>query len=254
MKTWFSTYNLLFLSVGLLALSSCKTTYYQSTVSNKQMIAINNSIVEDTAISNYINPYRTQLEAKMNEVIGISTENMIHNRNLPESLLSNFFVDAMMGIGRKIDPEVDFSMATKDGIRSNIKAGDITVGTIFEFMPFENLFVVLELKGSDVLRLADFIAESNGQPIGNAQILIKDKKLQDFKIAGKNIDPNKTYKLITYDFIANGGDHVRGLENPVKKTTSTQLVREGLIDYIQGISKSGKKIESKLDGRVKIIQ
>ncbi|MGV6943628.1 5'-nucleotidase C-terminal domain-containing protein [Sphingobacterium kyonggiense] len=254
MKTWFSKHNLLFLLVGLLSLSSCKTTYYQATVSNKQMLSIDSKIVEDTAISNYIAPYRQQLEAKMNEVIGTSKENMIQNRNLPETLLGNFFTDAMVNIGRNIDPQVDFSMATKDGIRSSIKAGDITVGTVFEFMPFENLLVILELKGSDILRLADFIAETNGQPISNAQIVIKDKKLIDFKIAGKAIDPNKTYKLITYDFVANGGDHVRGLDKPVKSVTTKQLVREGLIEYIQGLTKAGKQVESKLDGRVKIIE
>lgn len=218
------------------------------------MLSIDNRIAEDTAISNYISPYRQQLEAKMNEVIAVSKDDMPQNRSLPESQLGNFFVDAMLGIGRQIDPQVDFSIATKDGMRSGIKSGNITVGTIFEFMPFENRLVILELKGTDVLQLADFIAETNGQPIGNASIVIQNKKLVDFKIAGKAIDPEKTYKLITYDFVANGGDHVRGLDKPIKYTTTIQLVREGLIDYVKGITKAGKQVESNLDGRVKIIQ
>lgn len=218
------------------------------------MLAINNQIAEDTAITNYILPYKNQLEDKMNEVLGYAPEALIKNRNLPESELSNFFSDALLSIGKKVDPEVVFSMATKDGIRSGIKQGNVTVGSIFEVMPFENYITILELKGTDVQVLADFIAETNGQPLGNVELIIKDKKIQSFKIAGEEINPNKTYKLVTYDFIANGGDLVRGLNNPISKNVTSERVREGLISFVQELTKEGKKVEAKLDGRVKIIE
>jgi len=218
------------------------------------MLEINKDIPEDTAISNYILPYKSQLEDKMNEVLGYAPEALIKNRNIPESQLSNFFVDALLVIGRKVDPEVIFSLATKDGIRAGIKQGDVTVGSIFEVMPFENYITILELKGTDVKILADFIAETNGQPIGNAEMVIKNKKVESFKIAGQDIDPNKTYKLATYDFIANGGDLVKGIGSPVSRITTTERVREGLMSYVQELTKEGKKVESKLDGRVKIIE
>jgi 2',3'-cyclic-nucleotide 2'-phosphodiesterase (5'-nucleotidase family) len=79
------------------------------------MLEINNKVPEDTAIRNYILPYKNQLEDKMNEVLGYAPEALIKNRNLPESQLSNFFADALLAIGRKVDPEVSFSLATKDG-------------------------------------------------------------------------------------------------------------------------------------------
>ncbi len=218
------------------------------------MLVIDQTIAEDTSISNYIEPYKIQLDQAMNRVIGTAPENMIHNRNLPETNLSNFFSDALLAIGRSIDPEVSFSMATKDGIRSSIKQGDVTVRTVFELMPFENYITILTLKGTDVLRLADFIAKTNGQPVGNVKVKIQDKKLIEFKINNQVIDPNKTYKLVTYDFIANGGDHVEGLSNPIQSVTSSERVREALISHIEKLTKAGKKVESKLDGRVEIIK
>jgi len=218
------------------------------------MLEINNQIPEDTAISRYILPYKNQLEDKMNQVLGNAPEALIKNRNLPETQLSNFFADALLAIGQKVDPQVTFSMATKDGIRAGIKQGNVTVGSIFEVMPFENYITILELKGSDVKVLADFIAETNGQPLGNAKVVIKDKKIESFKIANQDIDPNKTYKLVTYDFIANGGDLVRGLNSPISRNTTSERVREALINYVQELTKEGKKVESKLDGRVKIIE
>lgn len=249
-----SKYSLLTWVTFLLIFSSCKTSYYQGSVTNKQMLPIDNQIPEDTTISNYILPYRSQLEDKMNEVLGFAPEALIKNRNLPESELSNFFVDALLAEGRQVDSEVIFSLATKDGIRAGIKQGNVTVGSVFELMPFENYITILELKGSDVKELADFIAETNGQPIANAEVIIKDKKIESFKIAGQEIDPKKTYKLVTYDFIANGGDFVKGINSPVNRITTDKRVREALMEYIQELTKEGKKVESQLDGRVKIIE
>ncbi|WFB62411.1 5'-nucleotidase C-terminal domain-containing protein [Sphingobacterium sp. WM] len=254
MSTQLSKYSVLFWMSVLLVFSSCKTSFYQTAVSNKQMLEINNQIPEDTAISRYILPYKNQLEDKMNQVLGYAPEALIKNRNLPETQLSNFFADALLAIGQKVDPQVTFSMATKDGIRAGIKQGNVTVGSIFEVMPFENYITILELKGSDVKVLADFIAETNGQPLGNTKVVIKDKKIESFKIANQDIDPNKTYKLVTYDFIANGGDLVRGLNSPISRNTTSERVREALINYVQELTKEGKKVESKLDGRVKIIE
>ncbi len=247
-------HTLLGFTLILLLLNSCKTNYYQSQASQKQMIAIDASLQEDPEINTLVTPYRQQLEAKMSEVIGSSKESMPQNRNLAESNLGNFFADALLTIGKKIDNTVVFSLATKDGMRSSIKQGNITVGNIFEFMPFENAITILELKGSDVLVLAKFIAETNGQPIGGAQITIKNKELVTFSINNEAIDPNKSYKLVTYDFVANGGDHVKGLSNPINRITANALVREALIDHIQTLTKSGKQVEAAIDGRVKIIQ
>ncbi|MFZ4261315.1 5'-nucleotidase C-terminal domain-containing protein [Sphingobacterium sp. HJSM2_6] len=254
MRRRLNKHFLLGISLFLLLFNSCKTNYYQSQDSQKQMIAIDSKLEEDPKINTLVIPYRQQLEAKMSEVIGLSKESMAQNRSLAESQLGNFFADALLVIGKNMDASVDFSLATKDGMRSSIKQGNITVGNIFEFMPFENAITILELKGTDVLLLAKFIAETNGQPIAGASIVIKNKQLVSFLINKETIDPNKSYKLVTYDFVANGGDHVQGLSNPISRITAPSLVRESLIDYIQTLTKSGRQVEAALDGRVKIIQ
>ena len=254
MRTFFSSIlTLLYFSVFLI-LPSCKTAQYQIQSRNEQMLSIDASIPTDTVIDNYIAPYRNELQAAMNEVIGYATTELTHNRNLPETELSNFFADALLAIGQGIDPEVSFSMATKDGIRSSVSKGDVTIGSVFSLMPFENLVTILELKGTDVITLGEFIAESNGQPVGNIKMLIKEKKMVEFLINNQPIDPNKTYKMVTYDFIANGGDHVRGLDNPIRKMVSQSKLRESLIQYVRDLNIKGNKVESHLDGRIKIVQ
>lgn len=240
--------------VLLLLFNGCKNPQYLARVKRSQMITIDQQVPEDTAITNYIRPFKRKLEIQMNEILGNAPRAMLRNRNLPETQLSNFFVDALLDIGRKIDSDVNFSLATKDGIRSSIPEGPVTVQTIFELMPFENFITILELRGSDVLELADFIAQSDGQPVGGAQVEIRNHQPVRFRIGGQEVNEEATYKLVTYDFIANGGDLVNGLDQPVNRMNTDKRVRDSLIEYIKQLTQAGGLVESSLDGRVKILQ
>ena len=88
----------------ILFLVNCKSARYIPHVQHHEMLSIDQEIPQDTAISNYILPFKATLEAKMNEVIGQAPTAMVHNRNQPETELSNFFVDALLVIGRQADP------------------------------------------------------------------------------------------------------------------------------------------------------
>lgn len=190
----------------------------------------------------------------MNRQIGFSETYLSKSNSEPESLIGNFFAGALLDIGKKIDPEVQLAIATKGGIRTEIKQGAITVGGIFELMPFENVISILELKGSDILELCTFIAKTSGQPIAGFTMDIQDGKPVNINIDGQPLDINKTYKLATYDYLANGGDYIQGILNPIKRFNSDKTVRAELIEYIEGLTKNGQKINTQLDGRIKIIK
>ncbi len=236
----------------LFLLSSCKTQLYP-TISKGQYYPIDTTIAADTTIVNHYLPYKTALEAQMNRVIGYCDLHLSKNRGA-ESLAGNFFTEALLWKGKQLDPEVKASFATKDGIRSDLKEGDITVGNIFEMMPFENAVTILTLKGSDMLRWADYMARTGGQPATGIKLTIQDKKVKEFLLDGKPIDPNATYKLVTYDYLANGGDYVDFFDQVVDRKDYTQRLRETLIEYITTLTQQGKHIQAQLDGRVRIIQ
>src|SRR5690606_12674159 len=128
-----------------------------------------------------------------------------------------------------------------------LQKGDITIGNLFELMPFENEMVLLELSGKDVLQLAQFIAASGGQPVSGLRMKITDNKPIDILIAGKPLTESRTYKLITYDYLANGGDNSRGLGKPISRVNLGQKVREALIEYVSEQEKAGKHINTQLD-------
>lgn len=247
---WFKKMRCLLLMIPLLCACS---SGYKLARSGRTDYSINKEIAVDSSIIKTYLPYKTKMDAEMNRVIGHSAVMMSKKSSdtLPESLLSNFFADAVTQEAIKLEPDIDFAMpSTKGGLRVDLPKGDIMVSNVFELMPFENELIVFTIKGTDVQRLLNFIALSNGEPVARLKMKIEDKKPVDVWINGKEFDANKTYKVLTTDYISGGGDNTKGFESPIDKHVLGLKVRDALLEYIKGTEADGKIINSKLDGRI----
>ena len=211
---------------------------------------IDSQLVADPVYVQYTAPYKAQLDAEMNRVVVHADVALTQPAGVPETLLGNFFAEALLAEGRKYAPDADFSFATKGGLRIDLPEGGITIGHLFELMPFENELVLLELPGESVQQMADFIAATGGQPVAGLRMAIDGGKATHITIAGNPLDPSHTYKLITYDYLANGGDNVRGIDHPISRTNIGQKVRDAVIEHVTELDKSGKHINTQLDGRI----
>ncbi|HZH55256.1 MAG TPA: 5'-nucleotidase [Sphingobacteriaceae bacterium] len=235
----------------LISLGGCAPVFFIPSEHNHSQYEISAEIPADPKIEHYIAPFKDSLESVMNSVIGQSEQRLTKSGGQSETLLGNFFADALLQEGRKHDPEIEFSFGTKGGLRIELPQGDITVGHIFELMPFENKLVILELSADKIEQLAQYIAASNGQPIAGMTLEISNGRAQNIQIGGQALQKNKVYKLLTYDYLANGGDNSKGLDNPISRVDLSQKVRETLLDYIEGMTEKGQSINTQLDGRVK---
>lgn len=186
----------------------------------------------------------------MNAVIG-KTDSAIFKGKGPESTLGNFFADACLDEAKKIDSSIDFAIpSTNGGLRNSLPKGNIILSNVFELMPFENELLVLNLKGSDVLELCKFIAQSGGQPVSNIKLKIVDKVPTEILINGKPFDSSVNYNVLTSDYIAGGGDDTFGMANPLESKKINLKVRDALIQNIKSKTAAGKTITAKLDGRI----
>lgn len=246
----FRTY--LFFLLSPLFLIGCKTSY-RANIYSSENILIDTNIGLDSSILAYYQPFKIQLENEMNRQIGYSHRHLDKIRSQPEFLVGNFFADALLYLGKQLDPETEIALATKDGIRSELKQGPITVGSIYELMPFENSLTLLEIKGSDLMELCNFIAKTGGQPIAGFRMQIKDGEATNIRINDLPINMEANYKLVTYDYLANGGDHVKGILRPINRINSNYIIREQLIKYVEEQTKQGKAINTQLDGRITLL-
>lgn len=232
-------------------MGGCAPVFFIPSDQNHSQYEISAEIPSDPKIENYIAPFKDSLESVMNTVIGHSEQRLTKPGSQSETLLGNFFTEALLHEGRKLDPDIDFSFGTTGGLRIELPKGDLTVGNIFELMPFENSLVILELSSEKVEQLAQFIAASNGQPLAGMTLEIKNGKAQNIRTGGQPIKKDQVYKLLTYDYLANGGDNVKGLNDPISRVDLPQKVRETLLEHIEGLTKQGQSINTRLDGRVK---
>lgn len=236
------------LLTGLGLLASCQK-HLTVTKSEYKQYGIDQQVGADSAIIRYYQPFKDKMQAEMSRVVG-RTEVALTKPSEPETLLGNFFADAMLREGLKKDPSIQFVLATKGGLRTTFPKGNITVSHVFELMPFENELVVLKLSGENVQQVIDFIARKDGEPVAGIRMKLRDGKAYDVTIGGAPFDIQKTYNLLTYDYLADGGDDLECLRHPLERREINQRVREALFENISDLTRQGKNITAQLDGRI----
>ncbi len=194
---------------------------------------------EDSSLDSIISPYTKEMEDKMNEVTGQASVTL--EKQDPESPLGNFAADAMYEaalVYAKNSSEIDTSDMKKSlcllnfgGLRAPILEGDITVGNVFEFMPFDNTLTLVKISAEKAKEMAYYLFEKHGQPVSNAKFqLSSDKQLM--WIGGEPYNYDEDIMVVTSDYLANGGDKMSFFKDPIIKWDSGILMRDIYIDYI----------------------
>jgi 2',3'-cyclic-nucleotide 2'-phosphodiesterase (5'-nucleotidase family) len=227
---------------------SC-TSSQQSTSLIYHDYRIEKRVNEDSGILKMLEPYSTSLNVTMNKVIGFAPNNL--NEKQPESGLGNFMADCMKIMAeKKFNRKVDAGFMNPGGIRSYIPKGNISVGKIFELMPFDNLIVLQEVKGAILKEFLNKTAQDGGWPVSSGVTMrIKEKKAVQIIIGGKELDLNTTYVIANSDYVANGGDDCIMLRK-IPKLDRGYLYRDALLDYIADLTKQGKPVEAGIENRV----
>ncbi|MFN7312689.1 MAG: 5'-nucleotidase C-terminal domain-containing protein [Bacteroidota bacterium] len=240
--------KILFLLWVILGIWSCKNTYTLSR-NEAQNISINQQQLKaiDSNLVNTILPYKQKLDAQMNEVIGLAEQEL--KKELPDGSLGNFVADACLTHAQKLySNTIDFCVLNNGGIRiPSIAQGNITVGRMYELMPFDNNLEVVILNGADCELLFNWIAKWKGAPVSGLSIeLTVEGSWKNAMINGVPFNKDKTYTIATTDFIANGGDGAVMFKNGARTAINYKL-RDALIEYV----KNRETIKANNNGRIK---
>jgi len=240
------------LLVGLFSFSCKQTihiahiTAFNKTIgSEKDSLPVNNDILE------LIAPYKESMEIEMTRTIGEIGLNMPKKK--PESALTNWLGDVLYRQSKAISSmDIDFAMMNWGGIRlPSIQKGLITVGKVYELMPFDNYIVVVEVSGAKVMELFDLIAKSGGGwPLSEHVVLsISDGSVVQSLVNGKEINPKQTYRIATSNFLAEGGDNLTMLlDQP--RFEFDEMIRDAIVKDIEQMTKQGVTIFAPESGRV----
>lgn len=241
--------------LAVLGFTLCIATACHSTLTLKNDTVtqrkIDSTIVGDESITAYYLPYKKSLDSQMSSVLVYSSEEL--TKAQPESKLSNFFSDAISSTCKQHQIVFDFALpSTNGGIRTSLPKGAITLRQAFELMPFENELVVLYLPASSVIKLSKFIIEKGGQPISNLLIEAKGDSITTLLVNNQPVDKAKTYRVLTSDYLANGGDGILAFKEAIKKENTNIKVRDAIIEFMRNEQNAGRTLNPMLDGRIKI--
>lgn len=199
--------------LALLSIISCKTPLNIAKVQPEKNISISKDLPEDQIFKSIIEPYKMELEGKMNTKISHTSVDLTKqgdDSNLG-NLLADYTFEGADDWAKKngIPGGVDGAVINIGGIRTTIAAGDIMTRQIYEVMPFENEVMIMKMKGTDMQGLFDYYLKTlKNNPVSHIVIETDKDKIVNQLINGKPIDPAKTYYIATSDYLALGGDNM----------------------------------------------
>ncbi|MBI3519283.1 MAG: 5'-nucleotidase C-terminal domain-containing protein [Bacteroidetes bacterium] len=243
--------KILFFS-ALISLYACSQKTSVTNISESHIVVNENKI--DSSVYKAIAPYKKTHDEQVNKIIAHSEESLV--KSDVESTLGNFFCDAVIYETKKLlgkdSAILDVAIFNKGGLRNSLPKGNITIGNVFELMPFDNEVVLLKLSGIQFKDMCSKIVEKGGIPIGGMRMTMKGTEATNISIKGKPFDETKEYWVVTSDYLANGGDNYTFFKNASDKKVMNVLLRNAIISYCEDITKLGQTIKPKLDGRIQL--
>lgn len=211
---------------------------------------ITQSTPKDSALNKLLKRYADSVNSTMNTVIGTVATSL--TKAQPEGSLGNFMTDAMLKMAhKKFTQPVDAAFVNYGGIRlTQLAAGPVTNGKIFELMPFDNLMVVLPLNGDTLQSFLNLVASRGGWPVSGITYTIKDGLAANVFIGEKPLAKKNVYHIAISDYVANGGDDCTMLKTAVQ-INNGYVLRDALLQYVKLQTSLGKSIDAKVEGRVK---
>ncbi|SNR89291.1 NAD nucleotidase [Desulfurobacterium atlanticum] len=222
-----------------------------------------------------LDKYSQQINELKNLTIGVSKEFLGHNR-IPGDKYDG--VSELNEHGSEIAPlvaksfyekvdDADLAIQNAGGVRIAIDEGNITVGEVYDLLPFSNTLYTLEMTGAEIKQvLEDAITnfEDNGGSTGSFPYAYgiryevdlsqpKNQRISNLEIMDRvtgewqAIDESKMYKVVTNSYIASGKDGYITFGEVLSERGGTDTYfgyAETFIDYIKALNAEGKELEA----------
>jgi len=172
------------------------------------------------------------------ESLGVNLRDEFNLNGNPESTLGNLFTRAIL---EEVDGDVVIHNVS-GGIRSNLPAGEVTYGRIFDIFPFDNRVAVLDISGAQLRRIVAVQAARQGRRAGisgmrvlascengapNIEMMLDD---------GRRVADEDRLRLIANDFLVTGGDSILAPGMPdggYQLADDPRFVRDVLVQWFR---------------------
>jgi len=230
-------------------------------------ILLDSSVAQDPDIQARVEALAAPVKALTEQVIGQAAVDLDGDRTscrFGECVMGNLITDAMLWQTQSEGTQI--AIQNGGGIRASISAGDVTVGDVLTVLPFGNLISTFELSGADVVaalengvsRAENPENEGTGrfpqvaglrytwspdQPVGS-RILSVEVKNPDGSYSP--IDLTATYKVVSNDFMRNGGDGYEMFTTAANAYDFGAALDAAVQDYIAAFGPVAPELEGRI--------
>ncbi len=242
--------------LGKLSLQLEPTDYkiVSFTAKNELIPVLDKNIKPDPEVLTLVENFKAELGPLMNKVVGEALEDFSKDPSpgFGDSQMGNLIADSM-----REKTGSDIAFMNSGGIRSVINKGAVKVDTMYAVSPFPNYVAVMELPGDKLLEVLEngfsgkvkgFVQVSGAEVVYNLS-KPEGSRIVEVKVGGVKLDPKKTYRVSTVDFMASGGESYTGFLAG-KNRVDTELARDILEYYI----KAHSPIKPVAPGRLRPVQ
>ncbi len=165
----------------------------------------------------------------------VSTVAVALTREGSQYPLGNLIADAQRWAGKG-----DIAIMNNRGIRANLRAGEITYGTLFEIQPFANTLYRVRMTGAQVreyleklVGMDELQVHVSGVAIGYNPDLPRGHRITSLRLlAGRTLNDNAFYNVVTNNFMATGGSNM-GPPTGSHLTPLNVVDLDAVINYIK---------------------
>ena len=202
-------------------------------------------------------PYSEKVR-ELSKVIG-TLEGQLTKTGVGGGSLGNFVTDGMRAEAKaRLGKPVALAIINAGGLRKNeIAAGELRASDIFELLPFENALVAVDVSGAQLAKLLQIVVR-DAQAGARIQFKWNDQNRAEF-LSGKlidesgheqEIDPQKTYTIVTIDYLLRLGSGAYAILQEAKSTTPLNVtLRDAIMDYVKSETAAGHPIRIVEDDR-----
>ena len=211
----------------------------------------NRLVRPDAAVAAAIAPAVRRAARVKNQPIGVSLETPFRRGDQQtETAIADLVADGTLAS----TPGADVALSNGGSLRTDLPAGPLTYGSVYELYPFDNRIVTLRLTGDQLTRI---IAYNLQRKVGPFELLPiagftidarcdgNTLRLTLTRSSGVPIRGDDRLTVATDDFIAGGGDGIlapAGALGEIKTPEGAPLLRESLVGWLR--SRGGRLNEN----------
>lgn len=225
----------------------------------------NSNVPPEPGVKAIVDRWNRQLDEKLAVAIGETVVPLDSRRDVvrtSEAAIGNLIADAM-----RLAMNADVAITNGGGIRGDrtYAAGTtLTRKDVLTELPFGNVTVLVELKGADLLSALENgvsqveqkggrFPQVSGLSFRYAPTRPAGQRIVEVKIGGAPLEPDRTYRVATNDYMLGGGDgySALGRGKVLVDPSGATLMATTVMNYVTAL---GGKAAPTVEGRIQRVE